>query len=171
MRGKYGSVVVFLGGLPADLTARELRTFVQNVIQGEGKRRLRIGRSICHCSILRITDLDTGEIDLHGLVEIRPAVLAMQAIERLHGVELLGQRITARRYRQRSPLGSRRPPAPPGVNDANDRETAAGPAERRRRNLKIELASGERDFFDSLTAPLRWPWGFWSTKPSGSTAR
>jgi hypothetical protein len=166
MRGKSGSVVVFLGDLPHRVTAKELKAFVQEAIQADCPGGLRIGSSICDCSILRITDLNTGGVELHGLLEIRPAVLAMRAIDRLNGLILLGQPIVARRYRQRSPMSSPRLPVEPG--EPNPRVGVAR-TERRRSNLKIELADCERSFLDGLTGPLQRPWRFWPNKP-GSAA-
>lgn len=152
MRGKSGSVVVFLGGLPPRVTAKGLKAFVSDAIEADCPRGLRIGSSICDCSILRITDLNTGDIELHGLLEIRPAVLAMRAIERLDGTSLLGKPIVARRYRQRSPMST-----PRQATETDDAGQSVGVAlvERRRSNLKIELADSEQGFFDALSGLQR----------------
>jgi hypothetical protein len=167
MRGKSGSVVVCLGDLPPRLTAKELKAFVQDAIQADDARGLRIRSSICDCSILRITDLNTGCVELRGLLEIRPAVLAIRAIERLNGLELRGKPIVARRYRQPSPMSSVRPS--PKADKGNP-ETGATLAECRWDNLKIELADSEPGFLSGLTGPLQRPWRFWLHRPPGSTA-
>jgi RNA recognition motif-containing protein len=170
MRGKCCSVVIFLGSLPTQLTARELRSVVENAIEADRTRGESIRRHICHCSILRITNLDTGAIELQGLVEIQPAVLAIRAIERLHGLELYGERITARRYRQRSPMRSSRIPTVPETNEPESLETSAQAERRRRSNVQIEMVGAEPAFLDRITDSLRWPWSFFWTKPSDSPA-
>lgn len=170
MRGKNGSVVIFLGDLPAQLTVNCLKAFVHDSIQADCPRGLRIGGSICDCTILRITDLNTGQVELRGLLEVRPALLAMQAIERLNGAQLLGQRITARRYRQRLPMRSPGTPADPVAGVPEQPSAAAPIAERRRSTLKIELAESKDGVLRSLTASLQRPWRFWSSSKSGSAA-
>lgn len=120
MRGKCSSIVVFLGGLPAQWGARDLKDLVRTEIRSAPAERLQAGFSICECSILRITDLDTGWVERHGLVEIRPPLLALQVIDRLDGRLVDGHRISARRYRQRSPMGSPRPrPTGDGISTSN----------------------------------------------------
>lgn len=161
MRGKCGSIVVFLGGLPAQWGARDLKDLVRTEIRSAPAGGLRAGLGICECSILRITDLDTGRIERHGLVEIRPPLLALQLIDRLDGRLVDGHRISARRYRQRSPMGSQGPrPTGDGIHTPNDRW------ERRRPNLRFELAESEPGIFGRLSSPLQWPWSIRPNRPS-----
>ena len=168
MRGKAGSVIVFLGDLPAGLTAKALRIFVQQQITAHTLGRFRVCSNICECSILRITDLDSGLTELHGLVEIRPGALAMHIIERLNGAKLLGQPVTARRYRQRSPIAFMGHATQPSALDGpQPREVEPATVERRRSNLKIELSDSEHGFLDALRGPLRRPWSFRPSKSPG----
>ncbi len=162
MRGKCGSIVVFLGGLPAQWGARDLKDLVRTEMRSVPAGGPRAGFGICECSILRITDLDTGRVERHGLVEIRPPLLALQVIDRLGGRLVGGHQIQARRYRQRSPMGSQGPrPTGDGIPTSNDLW------ERRRPNLRIELAESEPGIFGRLSSPLQWPW---SMRPGGPSS-
>jgi hypothetical protein len=153
VRRKCGSLVVFLSDLPAQLTVRDLKDLIREEIRSAPPRRLHLGTRICECSILRITDLNRGTVEYHGLVEIRPPRLAIQVIDRLDGKLLGGQRISVRRYRQRSPLGHTGPGTAAGTEGD---DVAPDLVERRRTNLRIELADTERDIFGRITSPLQW---------------
>jgi hypothetical protein len=161
VRGKCGSVVVFLGDLPTQLTVRELKDLVRAEIRSGPAVGPQVGRSICGCSIIRITDLDTGTVEHHGLVEIRPPLLAIQVIDRLDGRMLGGHRISARRYRQRSPMGSPRQGA-----GAMSCQFGIAPdlVERRRTNIRVELVETERNLVARLSSSLQWPWWCWPSK-------
>lgn len=137
--GKRGSVMLFLRGLPQDLTSRELKSYVQAAVRDPNPRAFAFTAAVGNCSILRLTDRTTGASELHGLVEVQPAMAAMRAIEELNGKELKGVAIEVRRYHHRSLLRDRRQDQVPfgnadTVEDADNRRQ-----ERRRRNLKIEL--------------------------------
>ena len=135
MLGKRGSVMLFLQGLPDHITRRELKAFVQGALRDTGQHFLTLKPSVCNCSILRITDPDRGESELHGLVEVQPAKAAMLAIAELNDKELKGARIGVRRYQHRSPLRDRRKSAS-HVDSPDNRQV-----ERRRKNLRIELVN------------------------------
>jgi RNA recognition motif-containing protein len=135
MLGKRGSVMLFLRGLPLEVTRKEIKAFVQGAIRGSDRRSFALKAAVCNCSILRITDPATGDSQLHGLVEVQPARAAMLAIEELNGKPLNGVRVEVRRYHHRSPLRDRRK-APPAAGTSDNRQ-----GERRRRNLKIELVN------------------------------
>jgi hypothetical protein len=133
MLGKRASVMLFLKGLPDQITRRELKAFVQGALRGNGQRSLTMKPTVCTCSVLRITDPENGESELHGLVEVQPAKAAMLAIDELNDRELRGARIRVRRYRHRSPLRDRRK----SESDVGGPDSRDG--ERRRKNLRIEL--------------------------------
>jgi hypothetical protein len=115
------------------MTRKELKAFVQKALKDVQSGAFAPKASVCNCTILRITDKDRGDSDLHGLVEVQPAKAAMLAIERLNKETLRGEKIEVRRYHHRSLLRDRR--REPTVGTCSDNRHG----ERRRRNLKIEL--------------------------------
>lgn len=133
MLGKRGSVMLFLRGLPQDLTCKELKTFVQGAVREPGIRPFALKTAVCNCSIVRITDPHSGVSELHGPVEVQPATVAVRAIEQLNGQELKGARVEVRRYHHRSLLRDRRREVEASIGSDNRLR------ERRRKNLKIEL--------------------------------
>ena len=134
MSGKTGAVCLFLRDLPSDLSRRELKTFVTGRLKDAGIRGTLLLNVCSNCSILKITDLANGQQEFHGLVEIQPARIAVQALEALNGAMLGGKPLQVRRYRHRSPWGE---------HQVRRGENAGAPiqplVERRRPNLKIEL--------------------------------
>jgi hypothetical protein len=124
--------MLFLRGLPADLTRKELKTFVQTAVREPGVRGFTLKNAVCNCSIVRITDPGSGRSEIHGLVEVQPATAGVRAIEQLNGQELKGARIEVRRYHHRSLLRDRRQ-----ETEGIGAENRSG--ERRRKNLKVEL--------------------------------
>jgi hypothetical protein len=134
MSGKTGTVCLFVRALPSGLSRRDLKTFVTGRLKDAGIRGSLLLNVCSNCSILKITDRDTGREEFHGLVEIQPARIAVQAIEALNGALLGGQRVEVRRYRHRSPWGEHR------ARRGESEGAAIRPLlERRRPNLKIEL--------------------------------
>lgn len=85
---------------------------------------------INRCDIVRITDLDSGRVDFHGLVTIRDQATAELAIKRLNGQSLNGAEIAVREYNHRIP-GDRRITEQYLGRDER-------PEERRRKRLKLE---------------------------------
>ncbi len=92
MSGKSGSIVLFLRHLPCDVSRRELKEFVHVHLRRAGVRGTLLLQLCSHCSILRVTDLSRGSEEYHGLVEIQPAGLALQAIDILNGKQFAGSR-------------------------------------------------------------------------------
>jgi hypothetical protein len=126
-------MMLFLRGLPEDLTRREFKAFVQTAMKGLDSRTFSFKANVCSCAILRITDHTNGGVEHHGLVEIQPAKAAMRAIEELDGKHLKGARIEVRRYHHRSPLRDRRG-SKKELGSPDNRQK-----ERRRGNVKIDL--------------------------------
>jgi hypothetical protein len=136
MGGKNGSIMLFLRNLPPNVSRRDLKTFVLAELRKAGVRGNPLLHLCANCSILRIVDPDRDTVEFHGLVEVQPARIAMQAIDVLNGKCLGGTPIEVRRYRQRSPWGERRQRA----ESQDDTTVVAEPLrERRRPNLKIDL--------------------------------
>lgn len=136
MSGKNGSVILFLRNLPDNVTNKRLKQFVQQELKRAGVRGLPLRSPCSNCSILRITDPARGTEEYHGLLEIQPSRIAMQAMEVLNGKRIAGKPVEVRRYRHRSPWG--------GHGNAQDiaimpPQDAHPLGERRRDNLKIEL--------------------------------
>lgn len=136
MSGKSGSIVLFLRHLPCDVSRRELKEFVHVHLRRAGVRGTLLLQLCSHCSILRVTDLSRGSEEYHGLVEIQPAGLALQAIDILNGKHVCGKPIEVRRYRHRSPWGELRARR---AGEESGTEDLPPMIERRRQNLKIEL--------------------------------
>jgi hypothetical protein len=135
MLGRRGSVMVFLGGLPTNLTRKELKGFVLPAVRMANGRGLGLSLSVSGWTILRRTDRQTGAIEVHGLVEIRPGKAGMDVISQLHNREFRGRRITAHRYRARAAVR--------GECLADDIASADGIKEReRRRSLAVDLVNG-----------------------------
>ena len=135
MLGKRGSVMLSLRRIPEGISRKELKAFIQNSVQQLGSRPFSLKAAVCNCSIVCISDSESGTREYHGLVEIQPAKAAMEAIQALDGKMLMGQRLEVRRYRQRTPLLDHKEGLI-GFALGNGED-----AERRRRNLKIDLIS------------------------------
>lgn len=135
MLGKRCSLMLFLRGLPQDLTHKKLKLFVQGAVKDLDRDAFSVKATVCTCSIIRISDPDCGECELFGLVEIQPAKAAMHAIEVLNGKDLNGELVEVRRYHHRTPLRERRL-QPSSLAPPNKRK-----GERRRTNLRFELVS------------------------------
>ena len=135
MLGKRGSVMLFVRGLPKDVTRKELKTFIQGTVKEVDNRPFSLKATVCNCSILRITDPDGGTDEYHGLVEVQPAKAAIEAIDILNRRKINGHELEVRRYQPRSLLRDHRAGVV-GYGAYTD-ETL----ERRRRNLRIDLVS------------------------------
>ena len=83
-------------------------SFVRKQLQLAGVRGIPLFDLCTNCNILRITDRATGSVEYHGLVEVRPARIALQAIQILNGQEFGGRAIAVRRYRHRTIWGESR---------------------------------------------------------------
>jgi hypothetical protein len=152
--GKSGSIALFLRNLPPNTNCKAIKTFVQTELHKAGVRSLPFFSPCTNCSILCITDLDARTIEYHGLVEVRPAALAIQAIAILNGKELHGTPIEVRRYRHRFSWSEHR----------HRSDSARGGnlvarllTEHRRANLRIALVQAtppaDRDGTPPLPAP------------------
>jgi hypothetical protein len=134
MLGKRGSVMLFLRGLPENLTQKELKAFILPAIRKGSGRSIGPKAAVSSCTILRMADPMSGTVEFHGLVEIQPAKVAMHAIVELNGRELKGRKVEVRRYHSRSVLRDRRLEAAAATANTTDDSRRE-----RRRNLKIDL--------------------------------
>jgi hypothetical protein len=117
MYGKRGSMLLCLGNLPAQITRRDLKLFVQEVVgQVTGSRSLRISTHVPQCSILRVTDTSTGRVIHQGLIAIQPAKVALEAMPALRRTPFKGYQLQVRRYRH----GSFELANAPGIADIAD---------------------------------------------------
>lgn len=91
-------IVMTMPALPAGVTRKALKAFVRAGLADAGYRGLTLARAISECSIVRVTDAETGQSKLQGFVRITPAQAGMVAIEMLQGLDLLGQPMQVMRH-------------------------------------------------------------------------
>jgi hypothetical protein len=135
MLGKRGSVMLFVRGLPEDVSGKELKHFIQTAVRELDSRPFSLKATVCNCNIVCVSDREDDSRNYHGLVEVQPAKAAIDAIGALNGRELRGHKIEVRRYQHRSPLRDQRD-EPAGYTGES-----ADLYERRRRNLRIDLVN------------------------------
>ena len=102
MHGKRGSILLCLANLPEQVTRKEIRFFVQGVVDNIAGSRLLRTHTISQCSILRLTDSRNGRVSYHGLIGVQPAKIALQAIPVLEQTPFRGAQLQVRRYRHSS---------------------------------------------------------------------
>jgi hypothetical protein len=99
MFGKPESILICISDLPAGVSRKTLKAFVQQGVDAVRSRGLRVKPAITNHSILRLTNLDTGAVSHQGLVAIQPAKLAFEVINQLCRTPLQGQLLKVYRYR------------------------------------------------------------------------
>lgn len=99
MFGKPESILICISDLPAGVSRKTLKAFVQYGVEAVRSRGLRVKPAITDHTILRLTNLDTGAVSHQGLVTIRPAKLAFKVIDQLCRTPLRGQLLKVSRYR------------------------------------------------------------------------
>lgn len=130
MTGKRRTIMLFFQQLPHHVTQHDLRLFIVRALRSASLPLPLVGNPISHCEILRITDRQTGQVEHHGLVEIGPARIAIQAIEILNGRNFEGHIVAVHRYRHRGIWTGQ-------VKDP--REDPPSGQDRRRHNLMRDL--------------------------------
>ena len=108
MSGKNGTVALFLSPLPANTRRRDLLSFVRKQLHLAGLRGLPLFDLCTNCTSYGFPIAPPVRWSITGLVEVRPARIAMQAIRILQGQELNGVAIEVRRYRHRTMWGESR---------------------------------------------------------------
>lgn len=99
MFGKPESILICISDLPAGVSRRTLKGFVQHGVDAVRSRGLRVKPAITNHTIVRLTNLDTGAMSHQGLVAIQPAKLAFKVIDELSRTPLRGQLLKVSRYR------------------------------------------------------------------------
>jgi hypothetical protein len=99
MFGKSESILICISDLPAGVSRKTLKAFVQHGVEAVRSRGLRVKPAITNHTILRLTNLETGTVSHQGLVAIRPAKLAFEVIDELCQTPLQGQLLKVSRYR------------------------------------------------------------------------
>jgi hypothetical protein len=102
MGSKNVPLLLILPFLPESVSRKEIRRFVRDGLAESGYSRLTRLLAVTRSTILSVTDPCSGKREYHGLVEVKPAKAAMDAIEILKGKELRGTKIEVRRFQQRS---------------------------------------------------------------------
>jgi hypothetical protein len=99
MYGKTGSILLSFEDLPSGISRKDLKHFVQEAVDQVRGTSVRIAPAIAECTIVRLTDTATGNINHQGLVSVRPAKLALSIIDKLQQTTLNGAYIKVSRYR------------------------------------------------------------------------
>jgi hypothetical protein len=99
MFGKSESILICISDLPAGVSRKTLKAFVQHGVEAVRSRGLRVKPAIADHTILRLTNLETGAVSHQGLVAIKPAKLAFELIDELCQTPLQGQLLKVSRYR------------------------------------------------------------------------
>lgn len=126
---------LFFSRIPSHTTTHELCDFIRDGIRGWHPWGPSL--DIARCDVVRITDLDTGRVEFHGLVTIRDQRMAELVIKKLNGQALKGETIEVREYTHRIPGDRRITEKHLGADDR--------PEERRRKNLKKERRKEKKE--------------------------
>ena len=136
-------MIVFVRRIPADLTRRELEALVAEIITPRfAWLPFGVKGEIVKCEIIRIREKDTGAMERHGLVTIRPDEAALKVIKRLNHTRINGKLVEVREYKVRAYQRDRRrtEEGPQTEEQQEDRRQR----DRRRRNLEIQTEKGPR---------------------------
>ncbi|MET0105936.1 MAG: hypothetical protein ABW072_12470 [Sedimenticola sp.] len=144
---------IFISRLPDRVNRIDLIRFIAPAVHqpqmfSEPPKRAHID----NCEIIQITNLETHEVEFHGLAKIEPAWAAEAAIEYLNGTELKGKNMEVRMFSRRSPFKDRRrgEASPINTGEANQRKS-----DRRRNNLRVEiLHAGTAQYIVSDDQPI-----------------
>lgn len=85
-----------------------LTDFVRRGLRGPWYTGFRSQGELVACQILRLMDASGRHVEYHGLVEVRPARVGWELIERLHGRRLQGRAVQLRKWFERAGRGSDR---------------------------------------------------------------
>lgn len=152
--GRQGTVLLFIKGFPVTFTSHALRRHVLatlRVQEGYTRRQGALGS----CDIVRVTDRYVGAVDHYGLLEVRPAKLALRIVRELQGTSLHGRTLDVHRYYQRSLLHERRKSDPPYEAETLPERRRE---ERRRPELCLELVRHPSVDLNALLSWMLPPW-------------
>ena len=126
---------IFIRNVPCSTSQHTLRRFAEQLISPRWYTPFAVKGRVVSCVVQKIKDLDSGEIQYHGLLEIQPFKAAQLAMEKLNGEKFTGHRIEARQWHIRSYLADRRDWYRENSSNAPSERRIL---ERRRPNLIIE---------------------------------
>lgn len=98
---------IFIKNVPSSTTHRALREFVEQVFSPRWYAPFAVKGNVKSCTVQKITDLDTGDVEYHGLLDIQPYTAAQHAIEKLNKKKLNGRPVEVRKWHVRSPSDRR----------------------------------------------------------------
>lgn len=144
---------LFLRMLPAGVGEEELYRFVQRSLRSPWSRMFGRGGRLKSVNILKITDIETGSVEYHGVADIEPAKSAMMAARRLQRSNLRGRELEVRPYHYRTQKRDRRGQKPfQGELNIHNRRVS----DRRRAQLRKERVphTGEPTSGRAVRVPL-----------------
>lgn len=127
---------IFIRNIQDSTSHHTLRRFAEQLISPRWYTPFAVKGRVVSCVVQKIKDMDSGEIEYHGLLDIQPFKAAQLAIEKLNGAKLGGHYIEARQWHVRSYLADRRDLFRGNSSNASSERRVA---ERRRLNLTIEI--------------------------------
>ncbi len=133
-------MIVFVRRIPADLTRRELEALVAEVITPRfAWLPFGVKGEVVKCEIIRIREKETGAMERHGLVTIRPDEAALKVIKRLNHTRINGKLVEVREYKVRAYQRDRRRTEEGQQSEGQDDRRQR---DRRRRNLEVQTEKG-----------------------------
>ncbi|OOZ37745.1 hypothetical protein [Solemya velesiana gill symbiont] len=128
---------IFISNIPEGINHRDLTRFIDRSLNPGMKGSLSPNRNqVPHCELMRITDRDTGQRQVHCLAEITPENILMHVTEQLNANLLNGKQLEVHKYQHRSPNKDRRKP---GYNGGAHFSLEKRWPDRRHHNLSIEI--------------------------------
>ena len=92
---------IFIRNLPTGTSPSSLQEFAQTALTPAWYQPLHKKIPIKDCQVLQIKDLDLKTTEFHGLLEISPYKIAIEAIARINGRSFKGRSLEARKWRER----------------------------------------------------------------------
>ncbi|MCP3870159.1 MAG: RNA-binding protein [Gammaproteobacteria bacterium] len=96
-------MIIFIRGIPENVTQKDLCDFVTAGLQHVWGMPLFNKGKVDKCDILRIKNLDTDQIEYHGLAFVENDETANALIKHIDGALLSGKEVEVRNYCLRSP--------------------------------------------------------------------
>ncbi len=119
---------ILIPHIPSEIKRQELLSVVQRAVKPRWFMPLKKGGTVAKCSLIRILDVDSGGVEIHGLVDVYPERTAEKVIRSLDGKKLHGYRLSVRKWADRTLMVG-------GKKKLPDGQTAC----KRRRNLEISI--------------------------------
>lgn len=119
---------ILIPHIPSGIKRQELLAVVQSAVKPKWFMPLKRGGTVAKCSLIRILDMDSGGVEIHGLVDVYPERTAEKLIRKLDGRKLNGYQLSVRKWVDRTLMVGGKKKLPEG-------QTAC----KRRRNLEISI--------------------------------